>query len=355
MGFTTALIALAVIVLLNIIVNRIATAALTFTGMSREMARFQARSAFSLCGFTTDEAESVVGHPVRRQIIGMLMFFGSVGFVGMVAAVLGAFTGQGDVPPGVRVGTLLVLTGVLFALGMSRWVDDMMFRAISWSLRRFTRLEVHDFVNLLQFGAGYNVTEVLLEPEDWLVGHRLDELRLTETGVNVLGIHRTDGEFVGTPSGNTYLRRGDRLIVYGARERILALDERKGKEEEGRKHRAAVEERRALWQGQAGAPGEDHRVTELVVRQKSWLVNRSLKGAALAEAGVLVLAIKRIGGTFISTPPGDMRLQGEDTLVVYGANQDLEAFHGTIRDAEGEKKHQDNIARRKAATAGQTA
>ena len=35
------------------------------TGTSSELARFQARSAFTGVGFTTSEAESVVLHPVR--------------------------------------------------------------------------------------------------------------------------------------------------------------------------------------------------------------------------------------------------------------------------------------------------
>jgi hypothetical protein len=47
---------------------RVATSALVMTGMARESARFQARSAFLGVGFTTGEAESVVDHPVRRRI-----------------------------------------------------------------------------------------------------------------------------------------------------------------------------------------------------------------------------------------------------------------------------------------------
>jgi Trk-type K+ transport system membrane component len=40
--------------LLSLLITRIATIALSVTGLSRETARFQARSAFTGVGFTTD-------------------------------------------------------------------------------------------------------------------------------------------------------------------------------------------------------------------------------------------------------------------------------------------------------------
>lgn len=54
-----AIASLLVVLVLSLLVTRIATVALTHTGLSREVARFQARSAFSGVGFTTSEV--VVG------------------------------------------------------------------------------------------------------------------------------------------------------------------------------------------------------------------------------------------------------------------------------------------------------
>lgn len=53
LGITSLL----VVVTRSILVTRIATLALTHTGLSREAASFQARSAFTGVGFTTSEAE----------------------------------------------------------------------------------------------------------------------------------------------------------------------------------------------------------------------------------------------------------------------------------------------------------
>jgi hypothetical protein len=62
-----ALVSLLVTIGLSLLVTRIASVALTMTGVSRDLAKFQARSAFTGVGFTTNEAEKVVARPVRRH------------------------------------------------------------------------------------------------------------------------------------------------------------------------------------------------------------------------------------------------------------------------------------------------
>ena len=64
-----ALAGVMIIVLISLIVTRIATVALIQTGLSRETARFQARSALTGTGFTTTESETIVNHPVRRRLV----------------------------------------------------------------------------------------------------------------------------------------------------------------------------------------------------------------------------------------------------------------------------------------------
>jgi hypothetical protein len=63
-----ALTSLLLVVTFSLLITRVATVILTATGMSRQAARFQARSAFTGAGFTTSESEQVVDHPVRREL-----------------------------------------------------------------------------------------------------------------------------------------------------------------------------------------------------------------------------------------------------------------------------------------------
>ena len=71
-----ALVSLLVTIALSLLITHIASMALTMTGLSRDLAKFQARSAFTGVGFTTNEAEKVVAHPVRRRILMLLAAVG---------------------------------------------------------------------------------------------------------------------------------------------------------------------------------------------------------------------------------------------------------------------------------------
>ena len=223
----TPLLGLFIIILLSVIVNRIAAVALTLTGLSREMAQFQARSAFSTTGFSTAESESIVNHPVRRRIIFMLMMIGNVGFVGVIATTVSSFTNDGGEDSyafWVRLAYLVTGLALLLAVSMSKWVDDRLFSIIGWALRRWTQDDIYDYRQILQLGGGYSVTELPMEPGDWAIGKRLDELRLSHVGVIVLAILRSDGDFVGSPVGATYVRTGDRLTVYGSKKDVARFN-----------------------------------------------------------------------------------------------------------------------------------
>ncbi len=74
-----ALVSLLVTIGLSLLVTRVASIALAMTGLSHDLAKFQARSAFTGVGFTTSEAEKVVAHPVRRRILMLLMLLGNAG------------------------------------------------------------------------------------------------------------------------------------------------------------------------------------------------------------------------------------------------------------------------------------
>ena len=222
-----AIILLLVTVTLSVTITRIGTLALTLTGISPDSAHFQARSAFYGVGFTTAESEAVVNHPVRRRIMILLMALGNLGIATMAAGVIVSFTVTSN--SGRWAENLLVLLGsvaTLWALSRSRWVDRTMSRLVTAALRRWTNLDVNDYAALLQLSSGYTVLEIRVQPGDPLAGMSLGELNLSRDGVLVLGIHRADSAFVGTPTGETRIDVDDTLIVYGPLPKLAILEHR---------------------------------------------------------------------------------------------------------------------------------
>lgn len=122
---------------LSLFITRLATIALTYTGLSWEAARFQARSAFTGTGFTTSEAERVVDHPVRRRIIMLMMIARSAGVVSIVISLILSFGGyQSDVGRLYRLLWIIGGIAVLLAAAKSNLVDRTLSRAIRWALKK---------------------------------------------------------------------------------------------------------------------------------------------------------------------------------------------------------------------------
>lgn len=295
----TPIITLLVVLSVSLLVTRVATVALTFTGLSREHAKFQARSAWTGCGYTTSEAEDIVNHPVRRRIIMMLMFAGNAGVVATLGAMLASMVTITQSPntmqeaalqaqdviedqaaSGLAIATpqdemwesfmaefvdivaegesalvtrLLVLgigVVVLFVLASSKWVERRLARIIERALKRFTRLEAYDFLSVLRLSDGYTVAEFKVAENNWVVGKSLQESRLSSEGIQVLGIHRKSGTYIGTPTGTTFIRDGDTLTMYGQGGHLENLDNRPSGADGDSAHARACEAQHQRMEGE---------------------------------------------------------------------------------------------------------
>jgi hypothetical protein len=222
------IVALLTVLGLSLVITRVATVALTMTGLSEEAARFQARSAFTGTGFTSRETESVMNHPVRRRIIMLLMTIRSAGLVTIILSLLLSFLGSGSETA--KLYRLAMLIGgviILWILAGSKKVEAVMSRAIEWALVRWTDLDVRDYASLLRLSDGYNVMEVHVREGDWVAGKNLRACYLPEEGITVLGIIRNDGTYIGGPKGDTEVYEDDTLILYGQVEKLQELDKRR--------------------------------------------------------------------------------------------------------------------------------
>jgi hypothetical protein len=246
-GGLTALISLLLVLALSLLVTRVATVALTLTGLSKDSARFQARSAFTGAGFTTTESELVVRHPVRRRIVMLLMLLGNAGIVAAVGSLLLTFVATGEAVPGwVRLLLLGAGIAVLFVLATSRFVDRLISRMTTRAIQRWKSLDVSDYAELLHLGGEYKVVELPVRDGDWVSGRTLSDLKLRREGMMTLAVQRADGTFLGVPPMDSRLQPGDTLIVYGRADALAGLERRRASAagEADRRHAERTEQLR---------------------------------------------------------------------------------------------------------------
>lgn len=238
-----AAISLFVVVFLSILTTRIATIALSHTGLSKESARFQARSALTGSGFTTSESEKVVAHPVRRRIILMLMLIGNAGLVTAVSSLILTFViTESNFS---LISSIVIIVGGISGIwwaAQSQVVDRFLSRIIDKALRRYTTIDVRDYAAILHLSGDYQITELRVEPDDWVTNQSLKELRLSHEGIMVLGIQRERGNYIGTPGGSTEILPNDVLTIYGRASSFESLDNRKKGAAGDKEHEAATAE-----------------------------------------------------------------------------------------------------------------
>ncbi|MEM9703077.1 MAG: TrkA C-terminal domain-containing protein, partial [Planctomycetota bacterium] len=130
----------------------------------------------------------------------------------------------------------------LIWLANSEWVERRLNRIISRALRNYTSLNVQDYVALLHLAQGYVISELRVDPEDWLANKTLIQLALPQEGVLVLGVQRKGGKYVGAPQGGTLIRPYDTLLLYADQGRIEELDTRRAGSAGDEEHAAAVQQ-----------------------------------------------------------------------------------------------------------------
>ncbi|HMB73251.1 MAG TPA: TrkA C-terminal domain-containing protein [Gammaproteobacteria bacterium] len=237
----TAVISLLLILVLSVVITRVSTIALMHTGLSLETARFQARSAFTGAGFTTNESERIVTHPVRRRIIMALMMVGNAGLVTAVASLMLTFIGdQTALGTGMRITLIVVGVTALWSLTMSQWVEQKLSMAIEWALRRYTQMDVQDYAALMHIADDYRISELAVSASDWLCDKSLRDSNLRNEGLIVLGIERPDGSYLGAPQPDTVIEARDRLLIYGRAKNLEELDKRRRDAQGDLEHEKAV-------------------------------------------------------------------------------------------------------------------
>ena len=239
-----SLISLIIILVLSVLITKIASESLIHTGLSKEMARFQARSAFTGVGFTTRESESIANHPVRRKIIMSLMLIGNIGIISALALLMLTFVNISENKTAniIRVSIIAGSLIGLWLLSKSKWLEQLLAKIIKIALKRFTSLNIKDYVEILNLKNEYEISVITVNSDDWIANKKIKDINLREEGINLIGIQRKDGTYIGTPFGDTKITVDDQLTLYGRKKNLKNLEKRKRDASGEKDHQEAIKE-----------------------------------------------------------------------------------------------------------------
>jgi len=213
---------LLITIFISFVIVRIGGFALQLTGIEAEIARFQALSAFSGTGFTTREAERVVGHRTRRRIVTILIILGNAGTVTVIATLVASFTQVGGYV-WFFIRLAIIIAGI-FGLYQLIIRSDVGQRIVDRLQRPFVK-------RILRTSP---VTEEIFHVErDWAIslvamkadskGVGLSVADITAEGdIEILGINRA-GAYLVRPLMDDKVAPGDRLLVYANKRAVKRI------------------------------------------------------------------------------------------------------------------------------------
>ena len=213
---------LLIAILVSFIVVRIGGFALQLTGIEPDVARFQALSAFSGTGFTTREAERVVGNRTRRRIVTILIRLGNAGMVTVIATLVASFTQVSGytwffIRLAIIVGGIAGLYQLVIKSKVGQWIFEWLRRPV---INRIIR-EAPAVEEIFHVEKDWAISLVLIKEKSRGIGLSVADIA-TEGEIEVLGIDRV-GTYLTRPNREEKIAKGDRLLVYANRKSVKQI------------------------------------------------------------------------------------------------------------------------------------
>jgi len=213
---------LLITIFISFIAVRIGGFALQLTGIEPEVARFQALSAFSGTGFTTREAERVVGDRTRRRIVTILIILGNAGLVTVIATLVASFTQVGGygwffIRLAIIIGGIFGLYQLILRSNVGQRVIDRLQRPI------VKRILISSPVieEVFHVERDWAVSLVAMKEGSKSIGLSVSDIA-GEEDIEILGINRA-GTYLVRPGMEEKIAQGDRLLVYANRRAVKRI------------------------------------------------------------------------------------------------------------------------------------
>jgi hypothetical protein len=213
---------LLITIFISFIIVRIGGFALQLTGIEPEIARFQALSAFSGTGFTTREAERVVGHRTRRRIVTILIILGNAGTVTVIATLVASFTQVGGyawffIRLAIIIGGIVGLYQLIIRSNVGQRILDRLQRPVVKRILKASPVTEEVF----HVERDWAISLVAMKESSKSIGLSVADI-IAEGDIEILGINRA-GTYLVRPGMEDKIAQGDRLLVYANRRAVKRI------------------------------------------------------------------------------------------------------------------------------------
>ncbi|OLN23778.1 hypothetical protein BTO30_02175 [Domibacillus antri] len=201
------------------LVIEISVIAFMLTGLEKEVARYQAVSMLTSTGFTTDESQLILDHPVRRRISMFLILFGAFSLAVIISAITNILSDD------LRLNKLIMINGVLlviFIAGKTPMTKKWLQHRFDYEMKKNLDLSELPIKEALFLNKDDIVTDISVEEHSHLCGLRVTQMTEQSRDINLLFIQRGEVNIRKELSEET-IQAGDKLYLYGDKHEIEKL------------------------------------------------------------------------------------------------------------------------------------
>jgi len=202
-----------------IIIVRAGAIALILTGISSEKAHFQALSAFTGTGFTTNESERAVNNKIRRRIISFLIIFGNGGLITLFVTATTTFSLSNK--DFIFEKAIFLAAGIILLYFLMKFspLKNKIDNIIAYFIEKNNLFEDDATIEeKLHIDDGYIVERIILKENSKLMDKTVLQVNQELDNKLIIGIERYD-TWIAFPQNDTILALHDIVVVYGKAKR----------------------------------------------------------------------------------------------------------------------------------------
>ena len=186
------------------------------TGLEASVSRYQVISMLTNTGFTTDEAQLIIDHPVRRRLSMFLILFGAFSLAVVISSITNILSGD------LRLKELMVINVILLVIlmtGKTPFIRESLKKKLNSEMEKKLEISELPIKDALYLDEDDLVTDVVIEKNSKFVGIKAADLVERDEDISILFIKRGKVN-IRNKLDEEKIQEGDQLFIYGNQKEI---------------------------------------------------------------------------------------------------------------------------------------
>ncbi|KIL73008.1 TrkA C-terminal domain-containing protein [Bacillus badius] len=186
------------------------------TGLEEEVSRYQVVSMLTNTGFTTDEAQLIIDHPVRRRLSMFLILFGAFSLAVIISSITNILSSD------LRLKELMIINLVLLVLlmtGKTPIIRKKLKTKLNSEMEKKLEISELPIKDALYLEEDDLVTDIVIEEDSPFIDAKAKDIIGKEEDISILFIKRGKVSIRHKLYDET-LHEGDQLFIYGNKQAI---------------------------------------------------------------------------------------------------------------------------------------